>query len=257
MPSGDVFMSSITVSLVSFACVLGAALLGRRLGRILPQQHISGESKGAITSAMKLVSTMAALVLGLLVASAKGFYDTQSAALTQLSSNIVMLDRTLSHYGPETKKVRDLLHDVVVSVIDQISSKDPGTTEHSPKFARTDPIFDEIQQLSPKNDMQRFLENQALSIATAIAQTRWSMYEQAASSISLPLIAMLLLWLVIIFVSFGMLSPSNGTVVSSLFVSALAVSCAIALIFDMYTPYEGLMHISSAPLQAALAQLGQ
>jgi hypothetical protein len=59
---------------------------------------------------MGLIGTMAALVLGLLVASAKGFYDTQSSDLTEMSAKVVLLDRVLAHYGPETKEVRDLLH---------------------------------------------------------------------------------------------------------------------------------------------------
>ena len=73
----------------------------------------------------------------------------------------------------------------------------------------------------------------------------------------MPLLVVLVLWLTVIFISFGLFAPFNGTVVASLFVSALSVSGAIFLILEMYTPYDGLIAVSSAPLRAALAQLGQ
>ena len=41
------------------------------------------------------------------------------------------------------------------------------------------------------------------------------------------------------------------------FVSALSVSGAILLILEMYTPYSGVIAVSSAPLRVALAHLGQ
>ena len=118
-------------------------------------------------------------------------------------------------------------------------------------------FYEKIQGLSPKNDVQRSLLGQALSIAMDLGKTRWLMYEQAATSVSMPLLVVLVLWLTFIFISFGLFAPFNATVVSSLFVSALSVSGAIFLILEMYKPYAGLIQISSAPLRAALAHLGQ
>jgi hypothetical protein len=53
-----------------------------------------------------LVATTVALVLGLLVASAKSFYDTQTSEVTQLSTNVLLLDRLMAHYGPEATEAR-------------------------------------------------------------------------------------------------------------------------------------------------------
>ena len=114
-----------------------------------------------------------------------------------------------------------------------------------------------MQGLSPKNDTQRSLQGQALSMAMDLGKTRWLMYEQATTSVSMPLLVVLVLWLAAIFISFGLFAPFNGTVVASLFVSALSVSGAIFLILEMYTPYAGVIQLSSAPLRAALAHLGQ
>jgi hypothetical protein len=251
-------MSSITISLIVFACVFGGALLGIWLHAVLPQHHLGADSKDIVKLGMGLVGTMAALVLGLLVASAKGSYDAQGAELTQMSANIGTLDRALALYGPETKEIRAMLRGLVVRFIDQIWSKD-GTSASpvAPTSAGGEILFEKIQGLAPKNDPQRLLQSQALNIAVDVGKTRWLMYAQQATSVSMPLLVVLVLWLTVIFISFGLFAPFNATVVSSLFVSALSVSGAILLILEMYTPYAGMIQLSSAPLRAALAHLGQ
>ena len=251
-------MSSLTISLIVFACIFGGALLGILLHRSLPQHHLAADSKDIVKLGMGLVGTMAALVLGLLVASAKGSYDAQSAELTQLAANIALLDRGLALYGPETKEERALLRGAVVRILDQMWAKDGASSSPvAPTSAGGEILYEKIQGLSPKNDAQRSLQAQALSITVDIGKTRWLMYEQAITSVSMPLLVVLVLWLTVIFVSFGLFAPSNATVISSLFVSALSVSGAIFLILEMYGPYSGLIQISSAPLRAALAHLGQ
>jgi hypothetical protein len=248
-------MSSITVSLIVLACVFGGAMIGIFLRAALPQDHLSSESKDIVKLGMGLVGTMSALVLGLLVASAKGSYDTQSAELTQMSANIALLDRVLAVYGPETKETRALLRGAVVRALDQMWSKD--STGKLPMPSGGEILYEKIQGLSPKNDTQRSLQSQAASIAMDLGKTRWLMYEQAITSVSMPLLVVLVLWLTVIFISFGLFAPFNATVVASLFVSALSVSGAIFLILEMYTPYSGVISISSAPLRTALAHLGQ
>ncbi len=248
-------MSSLTVSLIVFACVFGGALLGILLHASLPQHHQAADSKDIVKLGMGLVGTMSALVLGLLVASAKGSYDAQSAELTQMSANIALLDRVLAVYGPETKEARGLLRGAVVHALDQMWSKD--STGALPLPSGGEILYEKIQGLSPKNDAQRSLQGQALNMAIDLGKTRWLMYEQAITSVSMPLLVVLVLWLTVIFISFGLFAPFNATVVSSLLVSALSVSGAIFLILEMYGPYSGLIQISSAPLRAALAHLGQ
>jgi hypothetical protein len=250
-------MNSTTVSLIVFACIFGGALLGIWLHAVLPQHHLSAETKDIVKLGMGLVGTMAALVLGLLVASAKGSYDAQSAELTQMSANIALLDRGLALYGPETKEERAMLRGSVVRILDQMWSKDGASSSPMAAPSGGEILFEKIQGLSPKNDAQRLLQGQVLSIVVDLGKTRWLMYAQQATSVSMPLLVVLVLWLTVIFISFGLFAPFNATVVSSLFVSALSVSGAILLILEMYSPYSGLIQISSAPLRAALAHLGQ
>src|SRR3972149_680486 len=108
------------ISLIVFACVFGGALVGNFLRAVLPEHHLSTESKDVVKLGMGLIATMTALVLGLLIATAKDSYDTQRSGLTQVSVNVVFLDRAMAHYGPETKEARDLLRSSFVGAIDQI-----------------------------------------------------------------------------------------------------------------------------------------
>ena len=250
-------MSSITISLIVLACVFGGAVVGILLHTVLPAHHLSTKSEDIVKLGMGLVGTMAALVLGLLVASAKGSYDTQSAEVTQLAANVALLDRVLAHYGPEAKGARNLLRGAVIRVLDQMWSKNSAGPSPLAPSAGGEILLDKIQELAPKNDTQRSLQGQALSIAMDLGKTRWLIYAQEATSVTMPLLVVLVLWLTVIFVSFGLFAPYNATVVASLFVSALSVSGAIFLILEMYTPFTGAIQISSAPLRAALAHLGQ
>lgn len=251
-------MSSITICSIVFACVFGAAVFGMFLRRVLPQPHLSGESKNAVTVTMALVATMSALVLSLLVSSAKSSYDAQNSELTEMSAKVVMLDRVLADYGADTKEARDLLRSSVARSLDRIWSKEPGgASQAESQIPGAESLFDNIQKLSPKDDEQRSLQTRALNIAYDLLQTRWLMYEQGASSISLPLLIVLVFWLMALFMSFGLFAPPNATVVVSFLISALSVSGAILLIVEMYTPYAGLIQVSSASLRAALAHLGK
>ncbi|HVO26526.1 MAG TPA: hypothetical protein VMW56_23190 [Candidatus Margulisiibacteriota bacterium] len=249
-------MNPTTISLIVFACVFGGALLGLLLHATLPTHHLGADSKDVVKLGIGLVGTMAALVLGLLVASAKGSYDAQSSELIQMSANAALLDRILAHYGPETKEARALLRGVVVRLLDGMWSQD-RLVSTAPTAAGGEALYEKIQGLSPKDDNQRWVQTQALSMGMEFGRTRWLMYEQRSIGVSTPLLVVLVLWLTIIFVSFGVFAPPNATVIASLAVSALSVSGAIFLILEMYSPYSGLIQISSAPLRAALAHLGQ
>ncbi len=251
-------MSPITISVVVFGCVFGGALVGIFVHSLLPNEHLDSDSKEAVRLGMALVGTTLALVLGLLIASSKGFYDTQNSEVTQLAADVVLLDRVLLHFGPETKEIRELLRSSVASSVDVIWARDGSDKANVAPFASNEgALFGKIQQLSPQNDNQRFLQSQALSMAIKIGQTRSLMFAQKASSVPKPLLAVLVFWLILLFMSFGLFVRANVTVVVSLFASALAVCCAILLILEMYHPYGGLIQASSAPLLAALSQLGQ
>ena len=251
-------MSPTAIGCIVFACIFGGALLGMLLHRILPEHHLSTESKDVIKLGMALTATMSALVLALLVNSAKGSFDTQRNEITQLSANVILLDRVLAHYGPETKEARMLLEQTAAGMIDRIWPESrTGTAEVKPSGAVGERFYDKIQELSPQNEGQRSLQAQALKMSVDLGQTRWLLFEQGGSSIPMPFLILLIFWVTIIFLSFGLFAPPNATVIATLFLCALSVSGAIFMILELDRPFGGVIHISSAPMRNALAQLGK
>ena len=250
-------MNSLAISSIAFVFIFVGALLGLWLRRVLPEHHLSHDTKDVVKLGMGLVGTTTALVLGLLVASAKNSYDAQSAEVTQLASHIAVLDRVLAHYGPETSEARALLRESAGRALDRMWSKEGSEGSRAAPYVSGEILLDKIQALAPKNETQRSLQTQALAITMDLGKTRWLMYAQAAASVSMPLLVVLVLWLTVIFVSFGLFAPVNATVVCSLLVSAISVAGAIFLILEMYSPYVGVIQISSGPLRAALENLGR
>src|SRR6476620_10321677 len=112
-------MNSIEISTIVTACTFAGGMCGMLLRSTLPEHHLGSDSKDLIRLSMGLIGTMTALVLGLLTASAKDSYDSRSKELTEMSANLVILDRVLVHYGPETLPIRVMLHDSTVRMLDQ------------------------------------------------------------------------------------------------------------------------------------------
>ena len=254
-------MSALIISLIAFACIFGGTLLGMFLRTILPGHHVSDDSKGAVMLGTGMIATMAALVLALLIASAKGNYDTMSSELRQASSRVILLDRVMAHYGPETNEARDLLRRSIASTIKRIWPEDnieQAVAESTEGRVNIETIQDKLRQLFPRNDAQRWLQSRALEISGEIAEGRWLLIEQLGQrTLPMPFLVLMVFWLTIIFASFGLFSPRNATVITVLLICALSAAGSLFLIIELDTPYQGLIKVSSAPLRNALAHLGQ
>lgn len=251
-------MNPVATTAIVFACVFGGALLGMALRTVVPANHLDNETKDVVKLGVGLIGTMAALVLGLLVASAKSSYDTRSGELTQMAANTILLDRVLAHYGPEADGLRGILRIALERMHDEVWPRDNGAVGGlSSKSATHEVIFDKIQELTPGTDGQRALQSEAETIAINIGQTRWLLFEQNGTAISLPFLVVVVFWLSLLFVSFGLFGPRNMTVAVTLFMSALSVAGAIFLIMELDRPFNGLIQISDAPLRNALAVLGK
>jgi len=250
-------VSPITISVVVFACVFGGALLGIFIHSLLPREYLDSDSREVVRLGMALVGTTVAIALGMLIGSGKGYYDTQRSEVTQLAADVVLLDKILRNYGPESKEIRDLLRSSAAQMVDATWGRNSSDKTRFALSAAGEASLVRIPELSPHSDSQRLIQSQASSTALKLAQTRSLLMAQQASSVPMPLVAMLAFWLTLLFTSFGLFVRPNSVVVVSLFVSALAVCCAIYLILEMYQPYRGLVQVSSHPLRTALAQLGQ
>jgi hypothetical protein len=238
------------MGLITFACLFGAALLGMRLRDALPEHHMSEDSRRLLQTGLGIIGTMAGLVLGLLVASATSSYNAQRGEIDDVSSKIVLLDRVLAHYGPEAGAPRRVLRQTVQRALAAIWPQESSGGPHLTPLTGAEALLDEIGGLSPKSDLQKTLKPAAMGLVMNLAQIRWLMYEQADTSVSMPLLVLLVF-------GFGLFAPWNATTIVALALCALAVSGAVIVMLEMYAPFEGFMQISAAPLREALAHLGR
>jgi len=251
-------MNTTLTALIVFGCLVGAVLLGRGLRRMLPQEHLSSDSRDVIKLAIGLVATMSALVLGLLVSSAKGSYDTERSEVIQMAAKVAFLDRLLAIYGPEAAEARVRFHDAVKQSVQQIwpeETRQPA--QLAPNSQAGNIVYGVVQALSPHDDAQRKLKEQAISVGIDIGQLRSLLAAQSVPSISTPMLIVLVLWLAIIFMGFSTLAPPNVTAIFALVVSAVAVSGAIFLILELDQPFGGVIRISSEPMVNALSQIAK
>jgi hypothetical protein len=252
-------VSPLLLSVIAFACVLGGIVLGMFLRNRLPKHHLSGDTKDVVKLGTGLIGTIAALVLGLLIASANGTFQTQSSQIQQLTADIVLLDQTLAQYGPETNSDRNLLRRGVVSMTDRIWRENASNSRKAQPFeasAASLSLYDEILKLSPQNETQRSLQARALGTVQELGKTRLLLFAEAGMAIPMPFLVILIFWLAILFASFSLFADNNATTVVALCIFALSASAAIFLILELGQPFTGLMSISSEPLRNALAPLG-
>jgi Protein of unknown function (DUF4239) len=252
-------MSSVAVGLIVFACLFCGALLGVALHSRLPSHHLGEDSKHLVEVGIGIIGTMAALVLGLLVGTATSSYNTQRNELMELSAKVILLDRTLAHYGPEAQPSRAALRSSVANAIDRIWPVEGSGPAQLVPASDSGPevLFDEVEKLAPKTDEQRALKPEAASLLTNLAQTRWLMFTQSSGGVSLPMLVIMVFWFTLTFVGFGLFAPPNTTVIATLLLCAFSVAAAIVLVLDLFTPFQGVVRLSSEPLRLALAQLGQ
>lgn len=256
-------MNALVTALVVFAVLMGASLLGSSLGRRLPATQVTGETWSSVSLGLGFIATMAAIVLGLLVATAKGSYDNKHDEVQSAAAKFIVLDRTLRQYGPETQSARALLRDRVKS----LTSMDWVKKEHASSDTRSPPaspatygyeqIWLSVQTLSPANAVQRALQARALIILDQLGQTRWLLTAQSSEGISTPMLVALVVWLAVIAGCAGVFAPRHRTMFVVALLCAISVSGTIFLLMELYNPFGGVMRMSNAPLQTALDVLSR
>jgi len=253
-------MQSIAISLLLLLCIFGSACLGMLLRTRLPTAHFNDDSKDMLKLAMGLVATMAALVLGLLTASAKTSFDVETSEVQQGAAKIIQLDRLLARYGPEAKPVRDELKALIALRLQLTWPEEypaSGSAKPSESPVVQERFLDHLDALEPKNDTQRDLQSAAVQLWHDLLATRWLVYSQAARPLPTPFLIVMGLWLSVLFAAFGLIAARNATTVAGLLVCAVVVSTSVFLILEMNRPLDGLIKISSLPLRYALSQLGR
>lgn len=249
-------MNPALVATAVLAALVLAIWIGHQFRRLLPERRLNEETKDTVKLAMGLIGTMAALLLGLLVSSAKASYDAERTQVTQMTAKVVFLTRVLSLYGPETGETRRQLHASIEDAVERLWPRSKNrAVDITPNIQAGDSVFFSIQALSPTNETQQKLKAIAETTVAELAQLRALLIAQAESSISPPLLVVVISWLFIIFASFSLLAPPNKTANIALFISSLAVAGAIFLLLELDRPFEGLIRIPNREMVKAMDQI--
>ncbi|UVD56262.1 DUF4239 domain-containing protein [Rhizobium sp. Pop5] len=253
-------MSSLLLGGLVFVFLSAATSIGMMVRARLPDHHLNSESKDVIRLATAVVGTLSALALGLLIASAKSSYDNAEAEMRTAAARILLLDRVMAHYGPETDDARRLLRELIEKRLSRgwtAETTDEASGTALGEYQDIEAVQGDLRSLSPRDDVQRSLQARALEVSGMVAETHWLLVESGREGLPWAFLAVLVCWLGLLFSTFGLQAPVNPTVLSILFVCALSVAGAVFLISDMANPYVGLVRVSEAPLQSALERLGK
>ena len=253
-------MNSLTIGFISAGCIFAGVLLGMLLQKVLPEHHLDTPSKDTVKVGAGMLATLTALVLGLLVSSAKSSFDAMNAGIAQTGAKIILFDHILADYGPETKEVREQLRHTVASVIERIWPEQKGAVGGLRALESVDAaetLQAKLRELTPKNDLQKSLLAQASQISSDMLQARLLLMEGQQNTLPSSFLVLLIFWLTGLFISFGLFAPRNGTVLAVLLICALSVSSAIFLVLEMDRPLDGFIKASNAPLRKAVELIGK
>jgi len=150
-----------------------------------------------------------------------------------------------------------VLRKAIPPLIDQIWSEG-DRVKFSPFMAtiEAEEFVNKLRQLQPNNDSQRALQAELLSAIANLSKARLSLFTQANDAIPAPFLVILILWLAVIFASFGLFVRPNRIAIVTFVIGGLSVASAIFLILEMGQPFAGLMQISSEAPRHALGPLG-
>lgn len=252
-------MSPLAIALLTWLIVFVAALFGLALRQRLPEHHLSKESQDTVRLVTGLLATLSALVLGLLIASAKNSFDTVDDGLKKTLAKVIVADRLLAEYGPEAAEARRRLKLHTQARFERLLS--PAAGAAAAVSAGLAPAgaggFDAaLRALVPQDDAHRSLRARIQALSDEILQTQWLVFEQADGSMPPVFLLVIISWLSIMFLSFGLFSPRNWTTLTALFIAAGAVATAVLLMEEMFRPLDGLIAIPAEPIRQGLAQLG-
>ena len=253
-------MTSLQLGGLVFLCLCLATAIGMLARNRLPGHHLNPDSKDVIRLATAVVGTLSALALGLLIASAKNAYDDADTEMRSSAAHILLLDRVMAHYGPETDEARAHLCNLVERRLARgwsLSTSDQASGTSAAEYQDIEAVQNNLRSLTPATEAQRLIRARALDVSGQVAEAHWLLVETGSEGLPWAFLFVLIFWLALLFATFGLQTPTNPTVVCILTVCALSVAGAIFLIVDMDNPYAGWIHITNAPLRSALERMGQ
>ena len=252
-------MSELEISAIICGCAFVAGLAGLALNPRLPNHHRDPDSRDVVKLVMGLIATVSALVLGLLISSANSSFALQQTEIQHLGAKLVQLNRSLQIFGADSLAARTELRRIVVADMARLWPANDAAvdTTSTPQLqVELENLFRQIEDLPAVTDTQHAARAHAIQLLTDVGETRRLLDEQAAGSISEPFLLILVFWLCVLFLGFGLFARFNATVILALLLGAMSVAGAIFLILEMNRPYNGVMRLSDAPLRSAIGAMG-
>jgi len=249
-------MREVPIAILIFFCLLAASLGGRAISERLPSSHRQDDTLNAVRQVASIFVVMTSLVLGLMISSAKNTFEGVDHNVHSLATSLIILDRTLVQFGPETNDTRQRLLDYTKRAANGARHGDPLLAHQASESLLND-VGKSLRAIKPKNPEQLALWEDARHQFQKVFELRWIIVEQSEGTIPVPLLVMLVAWLALIFASFGYRAPRNPVVTGSFVLSSLLVAGAIYLIMDMDVPFSGPIQVSPIPLQRAITELQQ
>jgi hypothetical protein len=261
--------SYLLVCAIAFVAMFGGGMVGILAARALPEHHLSDASATVVKLAAAVVVSLTSLVLALMLSSANSSFSANAGIVKKLSSDLIHLDHLLRVYGPDANAARVDLRAYATKKNDELFgvSKAPVTTNRATTISETanretadqlDALLDAVVSLSPADRRQTALVTQAQFLIDNIYAERWLLWENPGPTVPAQFLFVLIFWLALIYVSFGLFAPANLTVIASFFLSALAVAGAVLLILELGDPvHHGWFQVSSEPMRRAVVEIGR
>ncbi|WP_322048901.1 hypothetical protein [Paraburkholderia sp. J67] len=264
-------MIEIGLALLVFVLLLGGTGLGVLLRPMLPEEHRKHETVQLVQLVLGMLVTFAALVLSLLTASAKSSFDTATNDMRAYAADLIQLDARLRDYGPDAEPARLALRRYTASAIastwpqerppegdyPRVAGARDGQIESIALGAMLNDVGRQIDTLAPHDRYQSALAARLIDVFGRVRDTRWRLIEEAHGTVSRPFFAMLTLWLILIFLSFGLIAPHNALAMVMIALGAVSISSSVYVIVDLDTPFTGEIIIPSDSMRDALAHMNQ
>jgi hypothetical protein len=262
-------MQSPISSVIVFAVMCASAAFGFFIHSRLPEKHRSPQSIALVQLMITLLVTFAAIVLGLLTTSVKAGFDAAYNARGEDAAQLAQLDRCLRDYGPETAPMREQLRTYVAAVIASTWPNEPRPAGiNLPDVSKMpltgeSPVLSDIlsdvglalRSLRPADGVHERLLADCDEQYDEVLKARWKVVEGAAGSIAPPFYWVMVVWLAILFGSFGLTARPNTMVATVTVLCALSITVAVFVILDMDEPYGGLFGVPSTAMRNALADM--
>jgi hypothetical protein len=225
------------------------------LRRVLPSQHLKGETKDIVQTGVDLLAILLCVTMGMLVDSAYGSFEAKRGELQRMSADILLLDRLMEGFGPDGMPIRVMLRQAVAQAAPRIWSDEKPVVPDLGAASVGNQVFRAIHQLPGDHPAQQAARTQAASLAMEIARNRLMLFEGMESPLPLVVVGVLVFWLMALFASFALFAPINGTGVAAVTVIAVAASLALLLFLEMRDPLRGLVQIPSHVISTLLPPL--